>query len=59
NSSGVSNLWMQPAEGGKPVQLTDFKADQVFGFDWSRDGKQIVLSRGVVTSDVVLFSDLK
>ncbi|HEX8889538.1 MAG TPA: protein kinase [Pyrinomonadaceae bacterium] len=59
NRSGVSNLWMQPVDGGQATQLTDFKTDQIFFFDWSRDGKQIVFSRGVMTSDVVLFSDLK
>jgi tricorn protease len=56
---GVSNIWMQPIDGGQPVQLTDFKTDLIFTFDWSRDGRQLVLSRGVVMSDVVLFSDLK
>ena len=56
---GVSNIWMQPVDGGQPVQLTDFKTDQIFAFDWSRDGRQLVLSRGVVMSDVVLFSDLR
>jgi Tol biopolymer transport system component len=59
NRSGVSNLWMQPVDGGQPMQLTDFKTDQIFVFDWSRDGRQLLLARGVVTSDVVLFSDLK
>ena len=38
---GVSNIWLQPVEGGEPKQLTDFKSDVIFSFDWSRDGKQI------------------
>jgi serine/threonine protein kinase/Tol biopolymer transport system component len=59
NHGSASNLWLQPVDGGKPVQLTDFKTDQIFGFDWSRDGRQLALARGIVTSDVVLFSDLK
>jgi Tol biopolymer transport system component len=59
NRGGVSNIWMQPIDGGKPVQLTDFKTDMIFGFDWSRDARQLGLSRGIVTSDVVLFSELK
>jgi serine/threonine protein kinase/Tol biopolymer transport system component len=59
NRGGVSNLWMQPIDGGKPVQLTDFKTDQIFYFDWSHDGKQLLLARGTSTSDVVLFSGLK
>jgi Tol biopolymer transport system component len=59
NRGGVSNIWMQPIDGGKPVQLTDFKTDMIFGFNWSPDGRQLGLARGVVTSDVVLFSDVK
>lgn len=59
NRSGVSNLWMQPLDEGKPVPLTNFQTDQIFAFDWSPDGKQLTLARGTVTSDVVLFSELK
>ena len=57
--AGVSNIWSQPLEGGAPRQLTDFKSDQIFWFDWSRDGRQLACSRGVVTSDVVLISGFK
>jgi Tol biopolymer transport system component len=56
---GVSNIWSQPMAGGQPRQLTDFSGDRIFDFDWSRDGKQIVLSRGVVTNDVVLITDAR
>ena len=28
-----------------------------FSFDWSRDGKMMACSRGVVTTDVVLIKD--
>jgi serine/threonine protein kinase len=53
------NVWAQPIEGGKPTQLTNFKSDQTFNFAWSRDGKQLALARGTLTSDVVLISDFK
>jgi serine/threonine protein kinase/Tol biopolymer transport system component len=53
------NVWGQPLDGGKPVQLTNFKTDQIFWFDWSRDGKQLALARGTRASDVVLISDFK
>jgi len=56
---GVSNIWRQPLDGGKPVQLTDFKSDRIFSFDWSRDGKQLALGRGTLTNDVVLISSMK
>jgi len=57
--SGVSNIWSQPIDGGKPVQLTDFKSDLIFAFEWSHDGRQVASARGVATSDVVLFSDFQ
>ncbi|MFN2491323.1 MAG: protein kinase [Pyrinomonadaceae bacterium] len=55
--NGISNIWSQPLSGGAPRQLTDFKADQIFNFAWSSDGKQLACARGVVTSDAVLISD--
>ncbi|MDQ3254953.1 MAG: DPP IV N-terminal domain-containing protein, partial [Acidobacteriota bacterium] len=57
--NGVSNIFAQPLDGGKPVQLTDFKADRIVSFAYSRDGKQLALSRGTQKSDVVLFSNFK
>ena len=54
--AGVSNIWSQPVDGGKPVQLTDFKSDQIPYFDWSLDGKQLVVARSAVASDVVLIT---
>ena len=57
--NGVSNIWSLPLDGGKPVQLTDFKTDQIFWFDFSRDGKQLALSRGTQTSDVILIKDFR
>ena len=56
---GISNIWSRPIAGGEPVQLTDFKSDQIYFFDSSRDGRQLVLARGSSTSDVVLITDLR
>jgi serine/threonine protein kinase/Tol biopolymer transport system component len=57
--SGVTNLWTQPLDGSPPKQLTSFASERIFSFDISRDGKQVALSRGVQTSDVVLISNFK
>ena len=57
--NGVSNIWSLPLDGGKPVPLTDFKTDRIFWFDLSRDGKQLALSRGEQTSDVILIRDFR
>lgn len=56
---GVGNLWLQPLAGGPPRRLTDFKSDRIFRFDWSRDGRQLVCSRGAETNDVVLIDGLR
>lgn len=57
--NGVSNIWVLPIEGGEPRKITQFSADQIFWFEWSRDGTHLACSRGRVTNDVVLISDLK
>lgn len=56
---GVSNIWSQSIDGGAPVQLTEFKSDRIFSFDWAHDGKNLACSRGAEVSDVVLITDLK
>jgi Tol biopolymer transport system component len=54
---GVGNLWVQPLAGGPPKQITDFKADKIFDYGWSHDGKQLAVSRGRTSRDVVLLTD--
>ena len=51
---GVANVWAQPLDGGPPKQLTDFKVEGRFLFDWSRDGKQLIITRRRWPSDLVL-----
>jgi Tol biopolymer transport system component len=57
--NNVSNIWSQPIDGGKPVQLTNFKWDIITAFDWSRDGRQLAVSRGLLIRDAVLISNSK
>jgi Tol biopolymer transport system component len=54
----VTNIWEQPLAGGPPKQITKFTSGRIFDFNWTADGKQLLLSRGEVTSDVVLLSNL-
>jgi eukaryotic-like serine/threonine-protein kinase len=56
NRNGVSNVWSLTLEGGERKQLTNFTGEQIFWFDWSRDGKQLACSRGLIINDVVLLS---
>ncbi|MBC7899793.1 MAG: PD40 domain-containing protein [Saprospiraceae bacterium] len=55
---GLRDIWSQPIEGGEPKKLTNFKADQIFSFNWSRDNN-LVISHGTATSDVVLIRNTK
>ncbi|PWT82712.1 MAG: hypothetical protein C5B44_01705 [Acidobacteria bacterium] len=55
---GVSNIWSQPMDG-PAKQLTNFRTDQIFAFDWSRNGRQLLLARGNTTNDVVLIVQTK
>jgi Tol biopolymer transport system component/DNA-binding winged helix-turn-helix (wHTH) protein len=53
----ISNIWSQDLVGGPPRRITSFESDRILSFDWSRDGKQLVFSRGSRSSDVVLMTD--
>ena len=55
----VSNLFSQPISDGPAKQVTNFRSDRIFSFDWAPDGKQLMISRGVVMSDVVLISNFQ
>ncbi len=55
---GISNLWGQPRDGSPAKPLTHFKADRIFRFAWSPDGKKLVCERGFYVNDVVLMSDV-
>ncbi len=56
---GVGNLWLQPLAGGKPKQVTNFSSDRIYSFDWSPDGKQLVVARGNSSSDIVMISNFR
>jgi len=55
--NGVSNVWEQKLAGGPPKQITDFASGLIFDFAWSRDGKQMALTRGSASTDVIMISN--
>ena len=57
--NGVDNLWMQPLDGSKGRQLTNFTSERIYDFHWSFDGKQLAIVRGHNDSDVVLIRDAR
>lgn len=58
-NDGVSNIWLQPLDGGQPKQMTNFKEDQIFRLAWSHDGKDLAYDRGVTIKDIILISDFR
>ena len=59
SNNNVTNLWSQPLDGGPPKQVTNFKDSLITGFAWSRDGKQLACTRGILLRDAVLISDAR
>jgi serine/threonine protein kinase len=60
NAVAPSNIWLQPLDGSPPRQLTEFTDDlSIFDFAWSADGQRLAIARGRVSTDIVLFSDLR
>ena len=57
--NGASNIWEQPVSGGAPQQLTKFTSGLISSFAWSRDGKQLLLTKFNRTSDVILISNFR
>jgi Tol biopolymer transport system component len=57
--NGASNLWEQPLSGGPPHQVTNFTSDRINAFAWSRDGKQLFMTRGNTTADVILITNFR
>lgn len=53
---GIPNIWTQPLDGGPPRPITDFPSDNIIAFNWNADGSQLVVIRGVETSDVLLIN---
>ncbi len=52
------NIWEQPVNGGPPRQVTHFlPGEDIRGFAWSKDGRQLAVVRGHVNSNVVVISN--
>jgi Tol biopolymer transport system component len=57
--NGVSNIWEQQLAGGPSKQITNFRSGLIFDFAWSHDGKELALTRGSQSSDVILISNFR
>jgi DNA-binding winged helix-turn-helix (wHTH) protein/Tol biopolymer transport system component len=50
----AGNIWSLPLDGSSPKPVTNFKSHLIDNFSLSRDGKRLVVSRTLSTSDAVL-----
>src|SRR5271154_3188207 len=57
--NGTDNIWMQPVDGSKGRQVTNFTTDHIRSFAWSPDGKTLAVVRQHLVSDVVLLREGK
>jgi Tol biopolymer transport system component len=55
--NGTDNLWLQPLDGSRGRQITNFTSDTISTFRFSPDGNTIGLLRSHTKSDVVLLRD--
>ena len=57
--NGAGNIWEQPVAGGSAKQITNFPSGSIYDFAWSRDGKQLLVTKGTDSSDVILISNFR
>jgi len=55
----TSGLWRQSLAGGPPAKVEGLPNEDIFFFDWSKDGNSLALSYGSELRDVVLISNFK
>jgi Tol biopolymer transport system component len=49
-----ANLWRQPLDGSEPERLTNFGELRLYWWEFSPDGKSLVVTRGDLSRDAVL-----
>jgi len=54
---GVDNIWVQPIDGGRGQQITNFSSENIHEFRWSPDGKALAVTRTHEIADVVLLQE--
>jgi Tol biopolymer transport system component len=55
--NGTDNLWLQPLDGSRGRQITNFKSDTISAFRFSPDGETVGVLLSHTESDVVLLRD--
>jgi hypothetical protein len=51
---GINSFWQWRWRSGSPERLADFGSEEIYFFDWSKEG-DIVVSKGAELADFILF----
>ena len=54
---GVDNVWIQPLDGSKGREITNFTSQEIWGFNWSPGDRRLAVLRHQTQSDVILLHD--
>jgi serine/threonine protein kinase len=57
--NSADNLWLQPLDGSRGRQITNFPSDRIQNYEYSPDGRSLGVLRSHTESDVVLLSDIR
>jgi Tol biopolymer transport system component len=57
--AGRRNIWTIAVGGGQSSQLTQFDDRVIVDFDWSPDGRHLVVARRLETNDIVVMKGLR
>lgn len=57
DKTASDNIWQIPLENGAQKPMTTFSSGNISGFNWSSDGKRLLIVRSVYNSDLVLIKD--
>ena len=53
------NVWRIPLDGSAPQPVTHFTDQLLFAFDFTPDGKALIVSRGELTRDAVMITGFR
>lgn len=54
---GVPNIWKISLDGNDKQQLTNYSTGRISNVVWSKEGKQLLISRPIVNNDLILIKD--
>jgi serine/threonine protein kinase/Tol biopolymer transport system component len=57
DDKGAGNIWVEPLDGGKGHQITNFASEKIGQFAWSPDGKRLAVIRSQSSADVILLRE--